>query len=41
MAESLDLLTEDIYNYIPPPIPLIPKNMYVDDTPLSHQPLMY
>ena len=40
MEELRNLLQEDIYKHIPPPIPLIPKNKYTDDAPLSHQPLM-
>ena len=31
---------EDIYQYVHPPLPLIHKHQYTDDTPVSHQPLL-
>ena len=37
MESCSHILNEDLYKYIPPPIPLIPKNKYIDDTPVTHQ----
>lgn len=38
--ENTNSPQEDLYQYISPPIPLIPKNKYTDDALLCHQPLM-
>ena len=38
--DNSHLLNEDLYKFISPPIPLIPKNKYIDDTPVTHQPLL-
>jgi hypothetical protein len=38
--DNSHLLNEDLYKFIPPPIPLIPKNKYIDDSPVTHQPLL-
>lgn len=40
MESNNHILNEDLYKYIPPPIPLIPKNKYIDDTPVTHQALI-
>jgi hypothetical protein len=33
---AVNLEEHDLYKYIPPPIPLIPKNKYSDDLPRSY-----
>ena len=36
----MDSMIEDLYKYISPPIPLLQKQKYTDDNPISHQPLL-
>ena len=35
-SNSQAIEEHDLYKYIPPPIPLIPKNKYTDDMPRSY-----
>ncbi|CAG9333093.1 unnamed protein product [Blepharisma stoltei] len=32
--------SEELYKYIPPPIPLVPKNLYADNLPRCHQDML-
>lgn len=40
VSNSPEAVSEELYKYIPPPIPLVPKNRYTDDLPRSHQDML-
>lgn len=36
LSKTKEFDNNDLYKFIPPPIPLIPKNKYSDDVPRSY-----
>ena len=41
LSKSRGIEDNELYRYIPPPIPLIPKNKYTDDLPRSYFLMLY